>query len=67
MPRYDEMLTFTRTDDSKLQAFYDTGDTQENTLDVIVGIAMKTLGNYTNHIAGTELDDAFAHRAWKQQ
>jgi len=49
-----------------LQSFYDVGYTQENALDVIVGIAMKTLSNYTNHIAGTELDEAFSHRAWNQ-
>jgi len=27
---------------------------------------MKTLSNYTNHIADTELDAAFASRAWKK-
>jgi hypothetical protein len=27
---------------------------------------MKTLSNYTNHIAQTELDAMFAARAWKK-
>jgi AhpD family alkylhydroperoxidase len=51
-------------DNAILQSFYNVGYTQENALDVIVGIAMKTLSNYTNHIAGTELDEAFSHREW---
>lgn len=48
-----------------LQNFYDAGYTQQNALEVIVGIALKTLSNYTNHIAGTELDECFMHRSWK--
>lgn len=52
-------------DNAILQAFYEAGFSQQQALDVIVGIAMKTLSNYTNHIAGTELDEAFAHRAWQ--
>lgn len=31
---------------------------------VILGPAMKTLSNCTNHIAGTPLDEAFAEAAW---
>ncbi|TNF92893.1 MAG: carboxymuconolactone decarboxylase family protein [Gammaproteobacteria bacterium] len=50
--------------DDELDAFYAAGYGQEQVLDVIVGIAMKTMSNYTNHVAGTELDEAFAHRAW---
>jgi len=53
-------------DNAILQSFYDAGYTQENVLDVIVGIAMKTMSNYTNHIAGTELDEAFMHRSWSK-
>jgi len=34
-------------------------------LEVVLGVAMKTISNYTNHIAGTELDAAFADFAWK--
>jgi hypothetical protein len=34
-------------------------------LEVLVGVAMKTLSNYTNHLAATPLDSAFAGRAWK--
>jgi AhpD family alkylhydroperoxidase len=52
-------------DNAILQRFYDVGFSQQNALDVIVGIAVKTLSNYTNHIAGTELDQAFTHRSWE--
>jgi len=32
---------------------------------VILGIGLKTLSNYTNHIAaGTPVDEAFAHERW---
>lgn len=34
-------------------------------LEVVLGVAMKTISNYTNHIAGTELDAAFADFAWQ--
>ena len=34
-------------------------------LEVVMGVAMKTISNYTNHIAGTELDGAFADFAWQ--
>ena len=33
-------------------------------LEVILGVAMKTISNYTNHIASTELDAPFADFAW---
>lgn len=52
-------------DDAEVQSFLDAGFTRENLLDVIVGVSQKILSNYTNHIAGTELDSAFAHRSWK--
>ena len=34
-------------------------------LDIMVGVAMKTLSNYINHLAHTPLDDAFAAQAWE--
>ena len=40
------------------------GFSRAQLLDVIVGVALKTLSNYTNHIAGTAVDEALAHRAW---
>jgi len=50
--------------DGELKAFRDAGYGERHLLDVITILAMKTLSNYTNHIAGTPLDDAFADQAW---
>jgi hypothetical protein len=35
-------------------------------LDVVLGVGMKILSNYTNHIAETPLDAAFAKVAWSK-
>ena len=51
--------------DDEVQAFLDAGYSRPQVLEVILGVGMKTLSNYTNHIAGTELDSAFSSRAWK--
>jgi len=52
--------------DSALQAFSAAGYTRQNVLDVVTIVAMKTLSNYTNHIAETPLDQVFAPLAWKK-
>jgi uncharacterized peroxidase-related enzyme len=47
-------------DEADLQAFYQAGFTLENVLEVILGIGLNILSNYTNHIAKTPIDGAFA-------
>lgn len=47
-----------------VSAFLSAGYGQQNILEVILGTALKTLSNYTNHIAETPLDDAFKANAW---
>ncbi|MEM7515469.1 MAG: carboxymuconolactone decarboxylase family protein [Planctomycetota bacterium] len=49
-----------------VQAFYDAGYTPAQYLEVVLGIGLKTLSNYTNHIAQTPLDDAFKPAAWSK-
>lgn len=39
--------------------FLDAGYEHRHVLDVITGVGMKTLSNYTNHIAGTPVDSQF--------
>jgi len=51
--------------DEARQAFHDAGYTDAHALEVILGVGMKTLSNYTNHAADTPLDDAFADAAWE--
>jgi len=53
-------------DDAKVQAFLDAGFTKRQILEVILGISMKTMSNYTNHISHTPLDAPFGKFAWKK-
>ncbi len=49
----------------ELKDFFAAGYTQRNALEVILGVSMKTLSNYTNHLTETPLDAAFAGEAWQ--
>lgn len=46
------------------QAFLDAGYTHRHLLDVVSILALKTLSNYTNHMAHTPVDPEFARLAW---
>jgi len=50
--------------EADLEAFLAAGYTKGNILDVILGAGLKTLSNYTNHIAETPLDGVFQANAW---
>jgi uncharacterized peroxidase-related enzyme len=49
----------------QLQRFLDVGYRREQLFEVLVGVAMKTLSNYANHIAGTPLDSQLQAFAWE--
>lgn len=49
----------------ELNAFFAAGYTQQNALEVVLGVTMKTLSNYANHLTDTPLDAAFAGEAWE--
>ncbi len=51
-------------DELEIQALLDEGYAKQTVLDVILGVAVKTMSNYTNHVAGTELDDVIKPLAW---
>jgi len=51
--------------ESDIQTFMQAGYETQHMLDILVGIAQKTMSNFTNHIAKTPLDDAFANVAWQ--
>lgn len=65
--KLDALFKFTRTmvqkrgwpSDDDLKAFFDAGYSEAQVQDVIVGIGMKTLSNYNNHIADTPVDEQF--------
>jgi AhpD family alkylhydroperoxidase len=51
-------------DATEIDAFLDTGYTHRHVLDIILGVGMKTLSNYTNHIAHTPLEPAWQAQEW---
>ncbi len=72
-PKLDALARFTRQmvqqrgwlDDSAVQAFLDAGYSRAHVLDVLVGVSMKTLSNYANHLLHTPLDDSFTAEHWQ--
>jgi len=51
-------------EDGDIEALLAAGYTKQTVLDVIVGTAYKVLSNFTNHVAQTPLDKAFAKNKW---
>lgn len=49
----------------ELKAFFAAGYTAQHALEVVLGTAMKTISNYTNHLTDTPLDAAFAAEKWE--
>ena len=74
-PALDAVRAFTRAvvegrgwvDDERVDAFLAAGFTRRHLLDVILGVGVKTLSNYTNHIAHMPLDPAWAQQQWMPQ
>lgn len=70
-PRLQALREFTRSvvvtrgypTPEVVQRFHAAGYTARNALEVILGIGQKTLSNYTNHLAHTPIDVAFAANA----
>ena len=51
---------------SALKAFFDAGYTDVQALEVVLGLAVKLMSNYTNSIAGTPLDKAVERLRWRK-
>jgi uncharacterized peroxidase-related enzyme len=49
----------------RVQAFHDVGFAEPDYEAVVLGVAMKTLSNYTNHAADTPVDEPFQALAWE--
>lgn len=49
------------------ESFAKAGYRSQQALEVILGVGMKTLSNYANHLANTPLDGAFSSAAWESQ
>ena len=63
---YAEKINVSRgqPEDSDIEALLAAGYTKQTVLDVVVVTSLKVLSNYTNHVAHTPLDDAFAKNKW---
>ncbi|WP_170418160.1 carboxymuconolactone decarboxylase family protein [Ruegeria atlantica] len=53
--------------EAQLQAFFDAGYSHRAVLDVVLGLAQKTMSNYVNHMAQTPVDEVFHPLAWKRK
>ncbi|HUE87131.1 MAG TPA: carboxymuconolactone decarboxylase family protein [Vicinamibacterales bacterium] len=51
----------------ELERFLASGYTSAQLLEVVTGIAQKTLSNYTNHLAQTPVDPQFESFAWSRE
>lgn len=52
--------------DTDTAAFLSVGYGRQQVLEVVLGVGIKTLSNYANHIAETPLDQAFASAVWSK-
>lgn len=55
-----------RPPEQDTKAFFDAGYGRAQVLEVVLGVGLKTLSNYTNHIAHTPVDAAFAGATWSK-
>ena len=73
-PKLNALATFTRKvvdkrgwlDKSDVKSFTDAGYSSANILDVVLGVAHKTISNYVNHIGNTPVDNAFKAQEWSK-
>ncbi|WP_138935488.1 carboxymuconolactone decarboxylase family protein [Roseovarius arcticus] len=52
--------------EAQMKAFFDAGYGHRAVLDVILGLAQKTMSNYVNHVAETPVDEVFQPLEWKR-
>ncbi len=52
-------------DEADVQKLLEAGYAREQVFEILLGVAMKTLSNYANHLADTPLDKQFQPLAWK--
>jgi alkylhydroperoxidase family enzyme len=52
-----------RVEAQTIENFLSAGYGKEQILEVLIGVALKTMSNYTDHISPNELDEAFRSEA----
>lgn len=55
-----------KVSEADLEAFLEAGYEPQQALEVILGLAIKTMSNFTNSIAGTPLDEAVGAKRWRK-
>ena len=73
-PKLEALRVFARTlihnrgriGEADLSAFFAAGYGEQQALEVVLGLAIKTMSNFTNAIAGTPLDREVQKLAWKK-
>lgn len=73
-PKLEQLRAFARTlihnrgkaSRADIDSFFAAGYTPQNALEVILGIAIKTMSNFTNSVAGTPLDGTVAKYTWQK-
>ncbi len=51
---------------AQIETFFAAGYSHRAVLDVILGIAQKTMSNYINHVAVTPVDEVFQPLKWQR-
>lgn len=70
--RLESLATFTRlvvrergwVAGEVTERFLAAGYTRQQALEVVLGVTMKTLSNYANHLTGTTVNPELASEAW---
>ncbi|MEM7069751.1 MAG: carboxymuconolactone decarboxylase family protein [Pseudomonadota bacterium] len=52
--------------DAQMNAFFEAGYGHRAVLDIILGLAQKTMSNYINHMAQTPVDEVFHPLLWER-
>jgi hypothetical protein len=53
-----------RVEERERRAFAEAGYTDEQALEVVLGVAVSVLPNFTHHLTGAPLDEVFRAWAW---
>lgn len=69
LSHFVEVMVLTRglPDSVDVETFLSAGYEEQDILEIILAIAVKTISNYTNHIFHTEVDEAFSKHTWIDQ
>lgn len=71
-PKLDALRVFThrlveargQVSEDDVEAFLEAGYERPQVLEIVLGVSMKTLSNYVNHLLDTPLDEQFEDFAW---